>query len=73
MMAPKNWDTPADEERKPDPHDSALSVGTSNMDKDDTAKMRELEVELHHMTDKVASACTSIRSIPAMRKHTTKG
>lgn len=55
-MAPKNWDNIADEERKPDPHDSALSVGTSNMD--DTAKMRELEDELHHMTDKVASACT---------------
>lgn len=56
-MVPKNWEDTTTEERKPDPHDSALSVGTSNMD--DTAKMRELEVELHHMTDKVASACTS--------------
>ena len=55
-MAPKNWDN--DEERRPDPHDSALSVGTNNLA--DTAKMRELEVELHHMTDKVASACKSL-------------
>ena len=54
-MAPKNWDN--DEERRPDPHDSALSVGTNNLA--DTAKMRELEVELHQMTDKVASACKS--------------
>ena len=54
-MAPKTWDD--DEERRPDPHDSALSVGTNNLA--DTAKMRELEVELHQMTDKVASACTS--------------
>jgi hypothetical protein len=54
-MAPKNWDN--DEERRPDPHDSALSVGTNNLG--DTAKMRELEEELHNMTDKVASACKS--------------
>jgi hypothetical protein len=56
-MAPKNWDS--DEERRPDPHDSAMSVGTNNTQGDDTAKMRELEVELHNMTDKVASACMS--------------
>jgi hypothetical protein len=57
-MAPKNWDS--DEERRPDPHDSAMSVGTNNTQGDDTAKMRELEVELHNMTDKVASACKYI-------------
>lgn len=56
-MAPKTWDD--DEERRPDPHDSAMSVGTNNTQGDDTAKMRELEVELHNMTDKVASACMS--------------
>jgi len=56
-MAPKTWDND-DEERRPDPHDSALSVGTNN-NLDETAKMRELEVELHNMTDKVASACKS--------------
>lgn len=54
-MAPKNWDN-EDEERRPDPHDSALSVGSNNLH--DQAKVRELEVELHEMTDKVASACT---------------
>jgi len=54
-MAPKDWDN--DEERRPDPHDSALSVGTNNLG--DAEKMRELEVELHNMTDKVASACKS--------------
>ena len=57
-MAPKTWDND-DEERRPGPHDSALSVGTNNNLGDDTAKMRELEVELHNMTDKVASACKS--------------
>lgn len=57
-MAPKTWDND-DEERRPDPHDSALSVGTNNNNLDDTAKMRELEMELHNMTDKVASACKS--------------
>jgi hypothetical protein len=51
-MAPNDWDG---DERRPDPHDSALS----NLG--DTTKMRELEEELHNMTDKVASACTSAR------------
>lgn len=57
IMAPttKNWDDPSEEERKPDPHDSALSVGTNPMA--DAAKYRELEEELHTMTEKVASAC----------------
>jgi hypothetical protein len=54
-MAPKDWDND-DDDRRPDPHDSALSVGTNNLG--DTTKMRELEEELHNMTDKVASACT---------------
>lgn len=56
-MAPKNWDN-EDEERRPDPHDSALSVGSNSLQ--DQAKMRELEDELHEMTDKVASACTQL-------------
>lgn len=51
-MAPKDWDN---EERKPDPHDSALSVGSRSLD--DTAKVRELEDELEDMSEKVASAC----------------
>jgi hypothetical protein len=61
-MAPKDWDN--DDDRRPDPHDSALSVGTNNLG--DTTKMRELEEELHNMTDKVASACTL-----ASHSHTT--
>lgn len=55
-MDSKNWEERG-EARKP--HDSALSVGTNNTD--DTAKVRELEEELHNMTEKVASACTSHR------------
>jgi len=66
-MAPKNWDN--DEERRPDPHDSALSVGTNNLG--DTAKMRELEEELHNMTDKVASACESACSNPKKQQQHT--
>ena len=53
-MAPKDWGNET-EERKPDPHDSALSVGSRNLD--DTAKVRELEDELEDMSEKVASAC----------------
>lgn len=62
-MAPKDWED--SDERRPDPHDSALSVGTNNLG-NDTAKMRELEEELHNMTDKVASACTC-STCPKMR------
>ena len=47
------------DERRPDPHDSALSVGVTKPPMDETAKMRELEEELHNMTEKVASACKS--------------
>lgn len=67
-MAPKNWDS--DEERRPDPHDSALSVGTNNNLGDETTKMRELEAELHNMTDKVASACKSASC--SSETHTTR-
>lgn len=52
MASSRDSDT---DERRPDPHDSALSVGTKPMD--ETTKMRELEEELHNMTEKVASAC----------------
>jgi hypothetical protein len=58
-MAPTDWDS---DDRRPHPHDSALSVGTNNLG--DTAKMRELEEELHNMTDKVASACMSASHVP---------
>jgi hypothetical protein len=61
-MAPKDWDNET-EERKPDPHDSALSVGSRSLD--DTAKVRELEDELEDMSEKVASACM-LHSYPSV-------
>lgn len=60
-MAPKDWDN---DERKPDPHDSALSVGGRSLD--DTAKVRELEDELEDMSEKVASACMLLTFSPCL-------
>ena len=65
-MAPKDWENET-EERKPDPHDSALSVGSRNLD--DTAKVRELEDELEDMSEKVASACTLRSCTPSQSIH----
>ena len=62
-MAPKDWENET-EERKPDPHDSALSVGSRGLD--DTAKVRELEDELEDMSEKVASACMLLSYSPCL-------
>lgn len=72
MATTRNWGDPLaeDEERKPDPHDSALSVGTNPMA--DPAKYRELEEELHNMTEKVASACKCLRPLPQKKLPTNK-
>ncbi|KAL1584333.1 hypothetical protein WHR41_06733 [Cladosporium halotolerans] len=73
-MDSNNWEERG-EARKP--HDSALSVGTNNTD--DTAKVRELEEELHNMTEKVASASqrfadyeNDIRVLNAQLRHERK-